>query len=247
MEIIPAIDLRGGRCVRLMQGDYQRETVYGDDPVSFARLWADEGARRLHVVDLDGARLGEPNPDNLAVLRDILAVVDIPVQLGGGIRSLQTALKLLEMGVDRVVVGTRIARDERAAAEFFEALGDRVVAGVDARNGRVAVSGWRDTTHEDAAAFATRMADLGARRIIFTDVSLDGTQQGPNLDALARVAAAAKIPVIASGGVGHVAHVAMLARQAPPNVEGVIIGRALYTGALSLKEAIEAARTVRRE
>jgi len=247
MEIIPAIDLRGGRCVRLMQGDYERETVYGDDPVAFALRWQAEGAPRLHVVDLDGARQGSPSRQNLAALQAILSNVDIPVEFGGGVRSLETARAVLSLGVERVVVGTRIAKDDSVARAFFEELGERVVAGIDARDGLVAVDGWQSTTRERATRFATRMEALGARRIIYTDVARDGTEQGPNLPALQAVANSVKIAVVASGGIGSAGHVRELLASVPSNVEGVIVGRALYTGRVTVSELLSTVRRYSQE
>jgi len=230
-----------------MQGDYERETVYGDDPVAFALRWQAEGAPRLHVVDLDGARQGSPSRQNLAALQAILSNVDIPVEFGGGVRSLETARAVLSMGVERVVVGTRIAKDDRAARAFFEELGERVVAGIDARDGLVAVDGWQSTTRERATRFATRMEALGARRIIYTDVARDGTEQGPNLPALEAVAKSVQIAVIASGGIGCAQHVRELISSAPPNVEGVIVGRALYTGKVTVSELLSTVRRYSQE
>ena len=227
--------------MRLLQGDYARETVFGEDAVGFARRWASEGAERLHVVDLDGARDGRPNPDHWAIIREVVRSVDIPVQLGGGIRDLDTAARALQLGVDRVIVGTAIASDDGAAATLFDRLGERVVAGIDARQGLVAVHGWTDTSAQCATDFARRMVMLGARRIVYTDIARDGTQDGPNVTALREVAEASGVPVIASGGVGKAEHVLLLASQAPPNVEAVIVGRALYSGSLTLAEAMEAA------
>jgi len=239
MIIIPAIDLRGGRCVRLLRGDYGLETAFGD-PLEYAKRWVREGATRLHVVDLDGAREGKPRSENLAVVGAIVKVADVPVQMGGGIRSVAKAEMVLELGVDRVVVGTSIAASAGEARRFFETLGDHVIAGVDARDGRVAVEGWLRETDESAAAFAVRMVELGAQRLIFTDIARDGTQAGPNVTALREVAESVRVPVIASGGVGSLDDILKLRTLAPSNVEGVIVGKALYSGALSLRDAIAA-------
>lgn len=241
MIVIPAIDLRGGQCVRLHQGDYGRETVFGLDPVAYARRWASEGAERLHVVDLDGAREGSPNPRHWEIVRTIVSAAPIPVQLGGGIRDLETARGALSLGVDRVIVGTAIASDDTAASTLFDQLGEQVIAGIDARQGLVAVHGWTDTSGHCATDFARRMVRLGARRIVYTDIARDGTQDGPNLASLRDVAEAAGVAVIASGGIGNARHIRDLAAQAPRNVEAVIVGRALYSGSLTLSEAMEAA------
>lgn len=240
MQIIPAIDLRGGRCVRLLQGDFHKQTTFEDTPAAYARRWEQEGAGRLHVVDLDGAKAGRPDAENARVIREIVDAVAIPVQVGGGIRSMVSARKMLDLGVDRVIVGTAITADPDVARGFFSELGARVVAGIDARDGLVAVDGWQRTVAERAPAFATRMSRLGAKRIVFTDIARDGMQQGLNLGALAEVANAAGVPVIASGGVGALADVVSIVEAAIPGVEGLIVGRALYSGSLSLADAIAA-------
>jgi phosphoribosylformimino-5-aminoimidazole carboxamide ribotide isomerase len=245
-ELIPAIDIRGGRCVRLYQGDYERETVYAEDPVAVARRWEAEGATRLHVVDLDAARTGEPA--NLPVIARIAAAVGIPVQMGGGIRTPAAARRVLAAGVQRAVVGTAAAASPDVARALFQELGDRLILGLDARDGRVAVAGWRETTPWDALELATAMSGAGAPRIIYTDIATDGTGGGPSLDSTRRLAEAVAVPVIASGGVGSLEHVLAVARLAASvaaaggTIEGVIVGRALYTGALSLPETLAALR-----
>jgi phosphoribosylformimino-5-aminoimidazole carboxamide ribotide isomerase len=241
-EIIPAIDLRGGKCVRLLQGDYDRETVFGDDPIATARRWQDEGATRLHVVDLDAARSGEPV--NLSVIARIAAALSIPVQTGGGVRNREAVLQRLEAGVERAVVGTTAAADSDTARALFAEFGERLILGLDARDGRVAVAGWRETTAWSAPDLAAAMAEAGARRIIYTDIATDGMGVGPSLDSTRRLAEGASIPVIASGGVGTVEHIRSVAALAAavPSIEGVIVGKALYTGAVSLPEALAALR-----
>jgi phosphoribosylformimino-5-aminoimidazole carboxamide ribotide isomerase len=234
MEILPAIDLRGGKCVRLLQGDYDRETVFSDDPPAMARHWESLGAPRLHVVDLDGAKEGAPR--NLDVVRDICSAVSIPVQLGGGMRGVRIARQALDAGVDRVIVGTA-ALDPDAAAEFVGALGDRVVAGIDARDGFVAVRGWLDTTEIRAVDLAKKLVALGIRWIVFTDIRSDGMLRGPNIAALRALIEAVDASVIAAGGITTIDDL-RAARDA--GAAGAIVGRALYTGALDLKEAIEA-------
>jgi len=239
-EVLPAIDLRGGKCVRLVQGDYARETVFGEDPVEMARRWEGEGAGRLHVVDLDAARSGEP--ENLAVVARIAAALSIPVQMGGGVRDRAAVLRTLDAGVDRAILGTVAAADPEGAAALFAEFGERLVLGLDARDGKVAVAGWRETTTWDAPDLAVRLAAVGARRIIYTDIATDGTGVGPNLEATRRLAEAAGAPVIASGGVGSVDHIRAVAALTPAGVEGVIVGKALYTGAVRLAEALAAVR-----
>lgn len=241
-EVIPAIDIRGGRCVRLMRGDYEQETVYGYDPVEMAIRWEAAGARRLHVVDLDAARTGEPL--NLPIVARLVGALSIPVQMGGGVRDRDAVQRTLAVGVHRAIVGTAAAADPDTARELFREFGERLILGLDARDGQVAVSGWRETTEWDAVDLGRQMAAAGARRVIFTDINTDGTQRGPGLASTRRLAESLPIPVIASGGVGSVADV--LAVAALPHVEGVIVGRALYTGAVDLPEAIRRAEEARR-
>ena len=225
MEVIPAVDIRGGRCVRLYQGDYDRETVFSEDPVAMARHWERLGAPRLHVVDLDGARAGWPVNDR--VIEELLSAVEIPVQVAGGIRQLDVIGRYLEMGADRVVLGTAAVHDQplvsRACAMFREA----VVVAVDARRGRVATAGWREASGETPEGLMRRLAELGVPRFIFTDISRDGTLRGPNFAAIGRLVRAFRTPVIASGGVTTVEHLRRLAKL---GVEGAIVGRALYDG-----------------
>ena len=235
MEIIPAIDLRGGRCVRLEQGDFNREQAFSDDPVAMAQRWLSEGARRLHVVDLDGARQGEPQ--HWRVLGEIAGAVGIPVQLGGGLRSRDTIECALGMGIERVIVGTVAVQDPEWARETFAFFGARVALAIDARDGQVAVRGWQEATGIDAIEFAKQMVELGARRIVFTDIARDGMQTGPNLESLRTMVEAVIIPVVAAGGVTTIADLRALSEV---GVEGAIVGRALYSGALSLRDAIKA-------
>ncbi|MBI2171126.1 MAG: 1-(5-phosphoribosyl)-5-[(5-phosphoribosylamino)methylideneamino]imidazole-4-carboxamide isomerase [Chloroflexi bacterium] len=234
MEIIPAIDIRNGKVVRLYQGDYRRETVYGDDPVAVALAWQQAGALRLHVVDLDGARTGQP--EHLGVIKDILKRVDVPVQVGGGVRSLETAEALLEAGVHRVVFGTAAVRDpELVAAACARLGGDAVIVGVDARDGMVAVQGWTEGSSMKAEALVRSMARSGVRRFVFTDVSTDGTLRGPNVAAAAALMKVKGVHIIYAGGVGSLED---LARLDTTGVDGVILGSALYQGAIRLREAV---------
>ncbi len=238
MEIIPAIDMIDGKCVRLRQGRFDQVTVFSDDPADMARKWMDQGAHRLHLVDLNGSRLGAPQETE--TIRRIVSAVGIPVQLGGGIRTLETARMMLEIGVDRVIIGTSAALDTNLARELFAELGDHAILGVDARDGRVAVKGWEETTGEDAVDFARRMQTLGARRVIYTDISRDGMLQGANIPAMRRMAQSLNIPVIASGGVSTVDDIRNLSSLSDVGIEGAILGKALYTGALTLREAMAA-------
>jgi len=246
--VIPAVDIRGGRCVRLREGRADAETVYFDDPLEAARLWASAGARLIHVVDLDGAFEGQPV--NFGLVAEIAQALDVPVEVGGGVRSEETVERYLGAGVERVVIGTRALREPgwfagtRALREpgWFAALcrrfPGRVVAGVDARGGKVAVEGWAETSQVDAIEFARRLDEARPRAIIFTDVATDGTMKGPNLRALERLLEAVATPVVASGGIASLEDVR---RVAALGAEGMIIGKALFDGAFSLAEAIAAA------
>lgn len=231
---IPAIDLLGGRCVRLSQGDYNQETVYGDDPVAMALKWQAAGAARLHVVDLDGAKEGSPR--NHDVIAGIAMALDIPVQVGGGIRDAETVEKLLLFGVQRCILGTRAAQDRAWAEEMFRAFGDRLILGIDAKDGKVAIKGWLETTELTAVELANTLKPAGACRIIYTDISRDGMLTGPNVAATARLAAETGMAVIASGGMSNLDDLRRLSQH--PGIEGAIIGRALYTGAIDLAEAV---------
>lgn len=242
MILYPAIDIKGGKCVRLSQGDFAQVTTYSEDPVGVAKRWKDEGARWLHIVDLDGARMGLPNTVNLEVLRRIIRQVGLPVQFGGGARSAEIVERLLNIGVTRVVVGTALARDPALAEGLFTAYGEKVAVGIDARDGFVAVQGWVEALGEQATDFVVRMARLGARRFIFTDIARDGMLEGVNLASLQQVAAAVPgLPVIASGGVATLADLdglKALRAASAPNIEGVIVGKALYAKTVSLPEAL---------
>jgi phosphoribosylformimino-5-aminoimidazole carboxamide ribotide isomerase len=231
--IVPAIDLRGGRCVRLRQGRAEDETVFSDDPVATARRWQSQGAARLHVVDLDGAFAGRPAQTEL--VRSIIAALEVPVQVGGGLRDVPAVEAMLEAGARWAVVGTRAALDPAFLGEVCGAFGDRIIVAVDATDGRVAVNGWRRVLDLDAAALARDAAAAGAAAILYTDIARDGTEGGPNVWSTEAVARAAGIPVLASGGVGSLEDIRQLA--ALPGVEGVIVGRALYSGAINLRRA----------
>ena len=236
LVLIPAVDIRGGRCVQLVQGDYARETVYGDDPVALARRWQAEGATRLHVVDLDGAREGQRS--NQSIVRRLLESVSIPVQVGGGIRSLVAARELLDEGADRVVIGTAAVEQLAELADWVEVLGpERLVVGVDARQGRVQTHGWRSESSLEAPTFCRALADAGVRRVLYTDIERDGTLAGPNVAATREVARDPRLRVLASGGISRVEHLRELAEA---GVEGAIIGTALYDGRLRLQEALAA-------
>ena len=234
--VIPAVDIRGGRCVRLREGRADAETVYFDDPLEAARLWASAGARLIHVVDLDGAFEGQPV--NFGLVAEIARALEVPVEVGGGVRSEETVERYLGAGVERVVIGTRALREPGWFAALCRRFPGRVVAGVDARGGKVAVEGWAETSQVDTIEFARRLDEAQPRAIIFTDVATDGTMLGPNLRALERLLEAVATPVVASGGIASLEDVR---RVAALGVEGMIIGKALFDGALSLAEAIAAA------
>ena len=237
-EIIPAIDIRSGKCVRLLQGDYSRETTYGDDPLEMAKKWAGEGATRLHIVDLDGARDGVSA--NLGVIQKIAGALDIPLQVGGGIRTFDALDALLDAGVQRGILGTQAAKNPQWAEEAFAIYADAVILGLDARDGKVAVEGWQQTSNVSAVQFAKYMEEAGCLRIIFTDIARDGMLTGPNLEALREMASAVEIPIIASGGVQSAADVAPLQNIA--GIEGLITGKAIYENRATLKEFLDAAR-----
>jgi phosphoribosylformimino-5-aminoimidazole carboxamide ribotide isomerase len=234
MLVIPAVDLRAGRCVRLLQGRVEAETVFSDDPVAVARRWQSEGAPRLHVVDLDGAFGG--GPAQTAIIRDIAGAVSIPVEVGGGLRSPEHIETVLEAGARWAIVGTRAALDPVFLGEVCRRFADRIIVGVDASDGRVAVDGWTRVLDLEAVALARDAAAAGACTIIYTDIGRDGTQSGPNVWSTEAVARAAGIPVFASGGVGSLEDIRQLAGI--PGVDGVVVGRALYTGALTLSDAL---------
>jgi phosphoribosylformimino-5-aminoimidazole carboxamide ribotide isomerase len=237
--IIPAIDLKDGKCVRLLQGRKDEVTVYSDDPASMAEQWVDYGARLLHVVDLDGAFSGEQK--NLEIIEEIRKRIHIPIELGGGIRDLNAVARLIDMGIDRVIIGTSAASHPDMIREAAERYPGQVLVGIDAKDGMVAVKGWVEVTEWEAVDFAIKMKSLGAAGIIYTDISRDGMLTGPNIEAMEKMVKAVKIPVIASGGVSKLADIKALMQIA--DLWGVITGKALYTGSLDLKEAIEAAKS----
>ncbi len=236
MEIIPAIDILGGRCVRLAQGDYSRETVFGEDPVAMANRWSSLGAKRIHVVDLDGARSGERT--NAAVVSQIVDSVSCAVQTSGGIRSVEMVREMLDEGVNRVVIGTGAVKDPVFLREAIAIAHDRLIVSVDAREGKVSLQGWTEATDLDALQLIERLAAQGVERIVYTDILRDGVTDGPNFQMYERLTSATSIKVIAAGGVGSVEDIQ---RLSDCGVEGAIVGRALYTGDIKLPEALSAA------
>lgn len=241
MQIIPAMDLKEGKCVRLTQGVFTQAEIYSEDPVKYALRWQSEGATRLHIVDLDGAKAGMVQPHNLNVVRQIIRRVNIPVQLGGGIRSTEVIERVLNMGVDRVILGTSVAQNDEIARSALMMYGEKVIIGIDARDGFVAISGWQQRLDESAVSFARRMVAMNAKRIIYTDISRDGMLGGVNIAAISEMVAAVPVPIIASGGVGSLEDIHALKAIRAVNLEGVIVGKALYAGKVSLSEAIAAA------
>jgi phosphoribosylformimino-5-aminoimidazole carboxamide ribotide isomerase len=236
MLVIPAIDLKEGKCVRLEQGLMDKDTVFNDDPAAQALEWQNQGAELLHIVDLDGAFAGEPK--NRSAIEAILAAITIPAQLGGGIRDLATIEAYLSLGLSRVIIGTAAQRNPELVAEACQKFPGRIVVGIDAKNGMVAVQGWAEVTDITAVELARKFEDCGVAAIIYTDISRDGMLQGPNLEATQALAEAVSIPVIASGGVSTLQDIENLIAIESSGISGVITGKAVYTGAIKLGEAI---------
>jgi phosphoribosylformimino-5-aminoimidazole carboxamide ribotide isomerase len=236
MVIFPAIDLKDGQCVRLMQGDPDRVTVYGNDPARMARRWQEEGAEWLHVVDLDGAF--SKSPKNRRSIQSIVEAVTIPVQVGGGIRSLETINEYMELGLRRVILGTAALRQPDLLREAAERYPGRVALGIDARGGKVAVEGWKETTQQDAVSLVRQFDHLPLASIIYTDIHRDGMQTGVNVEATRQMLLETRFPVIASGGVATISDIQALFPLIEVGLEGVITGRALYNGTLRLKDAL---------
>jgi len=240
MIVIPAIDLKNGQCVRLEQGLMERDTVYSTNPAATARHWQEEGADLLHIVDLDGAFAGVPK--NRAVIEQIVAAIDIPSQLGGGIRDLATIEAYLALGLSRVIIGTAAQRNPQLVSAACQHFPGQIVVGIDAKNGMVAVQGWAEVTDVTAIDLARRFEGDGVAAIIYTDITRDGMLQGPNLDATRQLAEAISIPVIASGGVSSLQDIRDLLAIERFGVAGVITGKAIYSGALDLREAVSLAK-----
>jgi len=240
MIVIPAIDLKEGRCVRLEQGLMEKDTVYSDDPASQARAWQDMGGELLHIVDLDGAFAGIPR--NREAIEAIVRAVDIPTELGGGIRDLATVEAYLALGIDRVILGTVAKENPALVKEACTRFPGRIVVGIDAKDGLVAVRGWADITEKGASEMAKEMEGFGVEAIIYTDIARDGMMQGPNIEATGTLAEAISIPVIASGGVSSLQDIRNLLAIEAKGVTGVITGKAIYSGALDLREAVRVAK-----
>ncbi len=235
MEIIPAVDIRDGKCVRLYQGDYGKETVYSDDPVGMAMEWQSLGATRLHIVDLDGADVGKPC--NLNIVTRINDAVWIPLQVGGGIRKMETIEKLLKVGIDRVILGTAAVENPELVEEACRRFGQSIIIGIDVIDGRIAIHGWKKETGLTAIEFAMSMAKLGVKRFIYTDINRDGTLTEPNFIATFELVDAIRFPVVASGGISSLVHLKVLNKL---GAAGAIIGKALYTGDINLRQALDA-------
>lgn len=236
MIILPAIDLKEGRCVRLEQGLMEKDTVYSDDPAAMARQWQEQGGEFLHIVDLDGAFAGVPK--NKEAIKAIVEAIDIPSELGGGIRDLQTIEAYLELGIDRVILGTIAKENPALVEEACRKFPGQIVVGIDAKDGLVAVRGWADVTEKKATEMAKEMEGFGVAAIIYTDIARDGMMQGPNIEATQALAESINIPVIASGGLSTLDDIRRLMEIESSGVSGVITGKAIYSGAIDLREAV---------
>jgi phosphoribosylformimino-5-aminoimidazole carboxamide ribotide isomerase len=240
MYVIPAIDIRKGKCVRLVQGDLRDETVYSQEPVSVAKLWKMKGAKRLHVIDLDGAFSGKLA--NLDYVKEIIKATDLKVQVGGGIRDLKTIDKVMSIGVDWVILGTTAVQNKEFVKEAVKRHGKAIIVGIDAKKGMVAIKGWKQVTKIKAVDLGEEMVDLGVETIIFTDIQRDGMLEGPNFKSTKELACAVKVPVIASGGMSGYKDIEHAKRLEKYGISSVIIGKALYTGKIDLKIAIKMAK-----
>lgn len=238
MDVIPAIDILDGRCVRLYQGDYQKSEIFGEDPVEVAQRWYDQGAKYLHVVDLDGAKEGYPK--NLKVIEAIARSIPMRVQMGGGLRDRESIVSVLNSGVSRVILGTAAVENSQLVADICAEFPEQIMIGIDARNGKVATRGWLTDSDVMAVDLAKRMTSIGIAGIIYTDIHRDGTMQGPNIEALRQLAENVDVPVIASGGVSSITDLLNLLSLESVGVKGAIVGKAIYTGDIQLKEAIRA-------
>lgn len=238
MNIIPAIDILDGRCVRLYQGDYERTQIFNDNPVDVAKRWVDEGATKLHLVDLDGAKAGQPV--NQKTIEAIIKAVDVPIQVGGGLRNYSAVASVLALGVKQAILGTVAVERPQLVSHLCQEFPGQIIVGIDARDGKVATKGWLETSEILATDLARQMAKLKVAAIVYTDIHRDGTLKGPNLEALRELATAINIPTIASGGISSITDLLSLLALEPMGVEGVIVGRALYTGNINLTEANQA-------
>lgn len=232
-EVIPAIDILGGKCVRLKQGRYDEPVVYSNDPVEIAKKWETQGAKRLHVVDLDGARSGAP--ENIEIIKNIIKAVGIPIQVGGGIRMLTVITELIDFGADRVILGTTAVKNPNLISNICEKFGDKIAVAIDAKGRYAAADGWMYVTKKDVLTLAKEAIDLGVQRFIYTDISRDGMMEGPNFDAIHKFTSEVNVPVIASGGVSAKEDIVKMKEI---GVEGCIVGKALYEGKIKLEEVV---------
>ena len=237
MRIYPAIDIKDGKCVRLLRGSFSDVTIYGDNPAEMALKWAELGGEYIHVVDLDGALKG--HGVNADAIKAICNAVSVPVQTGGGIRTMSDIEAKLNCGISRVIIGTKAVSDANFVKEAVREYGDKIVIGIDAKNSMVAIEGWEKTSDYRAVEFAKMMEDIGVKTIVYTDIATDGTLMGPNVEAMSEMVKSTNMNIIASGGIGSIEHIKSLVQT---GVEGVITGRALYTGNISLPDAIKAGR-----
>jgi len=237
MLIIPAIDIKEGKCVRLREGRFKDTEIFSDDPIKVAVKWADKGAEMLHIVDLDGARYGKLT--NISLVEQIIKKIGIPVQVGGGIRNYQEVKNLINLGASRVILGTILWKNKNLAKKLFEDFSEKIIAGIDARGGYVAIEGWQNITSVDALDFAGEMEKLGAKRIIYTDIKRDGTLKGPNISNIEKMVKKVNIPLICSGGIASLDDIKKLMGFETKGLEGVILGKALYKGTILLEEALK--------
>jgi phosphoribosylformimino-5-aminoimidazole carboxamide ribotide isomerase len=237
MIIIPAIDIRDGNCVMLTQGKIEQETIYSKDPVFIAKLFQAKGAKRLHIVDLDGAFLGFPK--NIDIIQKIRAGVQIPIQVGGGVRNEKTVDKLVGMGVDYVIIGTIAIYNPDVLRKAFDKYRSKIMVAIDARENKVAIGGWKETTSIDPEELAKKIKEMGVEEVIYTDIAKDGTMEGPNIEGIRRFLKASKLKVIASGGISNMEDVKKLMELEKEGLSGIIIGKALYTEAIKLEEVLK--------
>jgi len=234
MRLYPAIDIKDRQCVRLLKGNFDDITVYGNDPVAMAKKWEDKGGEFIHVVDLDGALKGRGV--NADIIKSICKSVNVPVQTGGGIRTIEDIETMLSCGINRVIIGTKAVSDSEFIKRAVDKYKEKIVIGIDAKDSMVAIEGWEAVSDFTAVDFAKKMCDIGVGTIVYTDIATDGTLKGPNVEAMKEMASAVNADIIASGGIGNISHIESLKDT---GVEGVIIGRALYTGDVNLEEALE--------
>lgn len=237
MRIYPAIDIKDGKCVRLFKGQFSDVTVYGDSPAEMAKKWEAQGGEYIHVVDLDGALRGQGV--NADIIKNICSSVNVPVQTGGGIRTMEDIEAKLSCGISRVIIGTKAVSDSEFVKRAIDKYGEKIVIGIDAKDGMVAIEGWEKTSNFTAVEFAEKMVSIGVRTIVYTDIATDGTLAGPNVSAMSEMVKAVNADIIASGGIGSLEHIKSLM---PTGVEGVIVGKALYTEKVNLTEAVKAVK-----